>query len=376
MNAISNVILINLFLIKILTNLFLFYFNKIIFICYFNVILKFSRIRVFDQGTVSSAWTAVWGGAWLLSAATPSPTAPDLNSPAYKSYAALMQPDSPSPPVYCFNMTPSNGDIRISSLHSILSFAATEVCPQTIPGILWVLARWVNCWIRLQNPPYPICILANLLVSALHLGIRDSKAKPMLNHSCLRSLSSCPEQPGLLDMPKLRQRMSSRRGSSRGRSGRQVSSSTMDSSTFCSDLSMDFYPATRSGRGRGRGLHNVAANSLNSNSAQFQFPCSHGNLSFMASVTIELKEINAGQAVGSLGATTEKTVDDRLGTVQMNYEPSKASGSGKIVASQIPKDQAGPSVSTCKEGYPSEDEEDYQFGCRIVEEQPAPSHGD
>jgi len=122
---------------------------------------------------------------------------------------------------------------------------------------------------------------------------------------------------------------------------------------------MDRYLATRSARGRGRGLHNTEASSLNSNFAKLQFPYSHGNLSFIASVTIELKEINVGQVVGSLGAMTEQPVNDRLGAVQMNYKLSKASGSGKGTTAQILKDQAGPSASTWREGHPSEDEDDY-----------------
>jgi len=42
-------------------------------------------------------------------------------------------------------------------------------------------------------------------------------------------------------------------------------------------------------------------------------------------------------------------------------------------------EQAGPSVptgggSSSKEGHPSEDKDDYKYGCRIIEEQPSTSH--
>lgn len=77
-------------------------------------------------------------------------------------------------------------------------------------------------------------------------------------------------------------------------------------------------------------MHNLAASFFNSatNSSRLQFPCTHGNFSFMASVTIELSEIKAGQEVVS-----PRLAVDRYGTSQTNYEQRKASGSGKCMVS-------------------------------------------
>lgn len=84
----------------------------------------------------------------------------------------------------------------------------------------------------------------------------------------------------------------------------------------------------------------------------------------MATVSIELSELNRGQEAGPLGTTTIRLVDDRHGFIQMKPDPSKASGSGNRNASPTMQVQAGS----------SEDDDDGKYGCHIIKEPPDPSH--
>lgn len=157
--------------------------------------------------------------------------------------------------------------------------------------------------------------------------------------------------------------MSSRRGRSRGQTGREASSSKTDSLTFCSDFSMDRYPSIRSGWARGRGLHNLAASSFNfvTNSARFQFPCTHGNFSFMASC---LPWACGGQIWHPLD---ELLAEQGLRLGQMHgIQDHEGSGGPECPARWwlcMPRGVATP-----------QDEEDCNYGCRIIEEQPNTSH--
>lgn len=282
----------------------------------------------------TSTWAVDWVGAWLISTASRPHTILVFNSPELNFNAALMQPVPPLWPVYFLIMAPSTRLIYIPPWRSSPSFAAIENHSRTILGIRWAPVRSVNFRLELQASHCHTCKFARYFSFALPFAHLGAEAKPVLILFYLHSLIGHPDLPVLLVMPKLRQRMSCRTGNSRRQTSCQASSSTTDSSTLCSDFRMDRYPATRSGWGRGRILHNLAASSFNSatNTARLQFPYIHGNFSFMASITIELNEINAGQEAAPFGVATERLVEDRSSTIQMNYEQSKASGSGKSMA--------------------------------------------
>lgn len=74
--------------------------------------------------------------------------------------------------------------------------------------------------------------------------------------------------------------------------------------------------------------------------------------------------------------TLETRAEDKHGTSQIDNKQSKdPSGT----ATQDMNIHAGPSIHTSggssgKEGHPSEDEDLYKYGCRIVEESPSTSH--
>jgi len=214
-------------------------------------------------------------------------------------------------------MAPSARLFCAPPLCSSDSFVAAEIRSRTSPGKRWALVRWVDFWLRLQVSHYHICKFNSCSSYALPYAHLCAVAKLFLVLFGLLNVAARSEFPDLPTMPRLRQRMSCRRGSSQGKAVCQASSSTTDSSTFGSDFHSDHYLATRSGRGWGRGQLNRAACSLNSstNTARLQFPCTHDNFSFMASVTIELSKITSCQVAVSLGVTMETMVVDRHGTI-------------------------------------------------------------
>lgn len=208
-----------------------------------------------------------------------------------------------------------------------------------------------------------------------------AKAQLLLVPFCLHNIAVISEPLALPTMPRLRQRMSCTRGSSWGQVNHQASSSTTEPSPFSSDFYSDRHPVTRSGHGQGRGQLNLVAHSLNSppNTTYLQFPCSLNNVSFLASVTIELSEVTSSQDSMTFGATLEMRAEDRHGTTQFDNKQSKAPGPSKCIATQVKDNQAGLSVpsrggSSRKEGHPSEDEDLYNYGCRIIEDHPSTSH--
>lgn len=71
--------------------------------------------------------------------------------------------------------------------------------------------------------------------------------------------------------------------------------------------------------------------------------------------------------------------EDKHGTTQMDHKQSQAPGPSKCIQTQVMDNQAGPSIPngggySSKEGHPSKDEDNYNYGCRIIEEKPSTSH--
>jgi len=72
----------------------------------------------------------------------------------------------------------------------------------------------------------------------------------------------------------------------------------------------------------------------------------------------------------------ETRAEDSPGTSQFYNKQNKDPGG---TATQDMQTEVGPSVPTSggssgKEGYPSEDDDPYNYGCRIVEESPSTTH--
>lgn len=309
---------------------------------------------------MSSCTKAAWRvGAWLIATAIRPRMKPGLKSLANNINAALMQLLPPLQYSSLFVMAPFSIFILTPPLRSCHSSAAEAPRSRDSPGYRLALDH---------------CVGSLLCIHASH--------SPFCNFRC-RSYSVfptaiCSAPSAHSNMPRVHSRMSCRRGSSQGCVTRQPSSTTSDPSSKASDFCFDSYPVTRSGRGRGQGQLNIEARSQHSQShtARFRFPCTLSNSSFIASVTIGLREDNFGSVVVTPRVSLEPRTEDKHDNSQISNAQRKDPGGS---ATQDMNIQAGPSIptgvgSSSKEGHPSKDEDPYQYGCRIVEESPPTSH--
>lgn len=126
------------------------------------------------------------------------------------------------------------------------------------------------------------------------------------------STANCLIPLDFFKMLRLRTRMISRRGSSRGHVSRQPSSSTSETSSEALNFRFDRYPDTRSRRGRGQGCFLLEEHSLhpNSQTVRFRVPCTLGSSSFTASVTVELCEASEDWEAESSGHPSVQRMED------------------------------------------------------------------
>lgn len=321
-----------------------------------------------------AAW---WVGTWLITTAIWPHVLPSFMFSANTFNAALMQLVPPYQRSCSSIMAPLQF-LNAPPLRVYCFLVAAEPCSRTKPGNRCAQDCGVDSQPGFHVLQSPSCNFKCCSSSVILSTPLCAEARPLSVSPCLHSFATCSAPPALFIMPKLRQRMGCKRGSSRGRVIRQPSSSTSDSSSYSSGFCSDRYPVTRSGRGRSRGQHNSASKSHNSHShtARFQFPCTLSNYSFIASVTIELREGSAGLVAATLGVTMETRAEDSPGTSQFYNKQNKDPGG---TATQDMQTEVGPSVPTSggssgKEGYPSEDDDPYNYGCRIVEESPSTTH--
>jgi len=138
----------------------------------------------------------------------------------------------------------------------------------------------------------------------------------------------CSAPPANFNMPRVRSRMSSRRGSSRGHVSRQPSSTTSDPSSKASNFGFDRYPVNRSGQGRGRGklITEACSHHSQSHTARFRFPCSLGNYSFIVLVTVELCEDIVGLRAIGPGAPLVLSKADKNKSSQIEITQRKDQG--------------------------------------------------
>lgn len=203
--------------------------------------------------------------------------------------------------------------------------------------------------------------------SALVPAVYNDNRAHLSSFAVRSSLSSYPTipspsvRPAPLNMPRERPRMGCRRGSARGRAIRQCSSTSSEPTSDVSEFSSFNYPATCSGRGRGRGPDraNVCEHHSHLHTTLFRIPCSLGNASFIVFVAIELIK----NAVGSGEALQEAPLEQRRAN-QNNLQPMNTEGQQArytcVNAGPGPPARDVPSTSAA---HPSDSKDSDQFGC-------------
>lgn len=171
---------------------------------------------------------------------------------------------------------------------------------------------------------------------------------------CIHSLDNSLN----IAMPRERPRMGRRRGGSRGRAASQRSSDTLEPGRSSP-------PATRSGRGRGRGrIGRVDCEHAAHPTVPYRIPCSLANSTFIISVTIEKCEDNRGSGAAHLGALAEQRMANPVDNQR------QVMGGVSLMNPVVPADPSVPAHGEpTGSAVPHSDSEDsLQFGCRVVEE--------
>ena len=203
-------------------------------------------------------------------------------------------------------------------LRTCCSLADAELCSRTCSGKRCALGCCVDLMpgIHISHSPfYNYSRSSSVFIK-----------NPLQTEARLLSVDS-PALPALQFMPRLRQRMRCRRGSSCGQVNRQPSSSTSASSSYSSDFGPVRFLASRRGRGWGRGQPNSAthfrlSSRPQSHISRLQYPCTLSNFTFLAKVTIELHEVSAGLVMATPGVALVTGEDNTPGTTQTDIMQS------------------------------------------------------
>ena len=183
-------------------------------------------------------------------------------------------------------------------------------------------------------------------------------------------------------MPRLRPRMTSRRGSSRGHVIRPPVSPSSTSSSDFSDPGAGRNVVYRRGRGRGRGAQIRLSSNVHSHSARFIYPCSLNHHEFIAEVSITLRPNPVAQSLLSGPNSNAQALPSGMVPApedEVLFCPPDVSMPSvpEAIASQFVSQKAEPSAPSGsgfsdKVPLPPDDEDFNQYACPVVEEAPSP----
>ena len=220
--------------------------------------------------------TGRWSGTWSTTTAIPPHSKRKLISQAFIVNAASMQITPPRFLDHLSAMAPIPSILGILPLSSCCSQVDTEPCLRTSIGKRCRL----NCCLHLSPGIH--------VSSGPFCNFRGSSfvcSQPQ--HSFTIPLSFF--RPAKFTMRRLRPRMTSRRGSSRGHVIRPPVSPSSASSSDFSDPGDGRNVVYRRGRGRGHGAQIRLSSNVHSHSARFIYPCSLNHHEFIAKVSITLR---------------------------------------------------------------------------------------
>ena len=304
-----------------------------------------------------------WVGAWLTTTATHPRKHMNLNATVRHLNADPGELFPRYQIIFTFAMEDSGNCLYVQPFSACCSPAAAERSSRTSTGSRCVL----NCCID--------------ILPGFHFS---NSASCNLQRSS--SFDSCQQQVHIAQsMPRLRPRMRCRRAGAIGRAINRSSPSNSDSSSYSSEFGPVRIPAPRRGRGKGRNRFNPAghfrlSSRAHSHHARFHFPCSVNNTSLLATVTIDLRAAPSDQATSdqvraASMASLEPTAGAEHCNLQADIQQNVSSPDKAANLDFEANPSAPPDGDQARHGAPPPvDEDPYNFGCLIVEEDP-PSAG-
>ena len=307
-------------------------------------------------------------GTWSTTTATPTRSELTSNMTVYTVIAALMQLLLPRFLDHYIAMAPIQPVLFVPPLNSSCSQVSFEP------------------WLRTSNGKRCRLGCCFELAEGLHVscGRFCNFHYPSIGFLQSQSLRSFPfsiawtAYPFILNMPRLRPRMSSRRGSSRGQAITPPAflSSATSSESSDTEVGRSVVSSRRRGRGRGRRPSTSAAHvrltsTEHFHSARFNYPCSFNRHDFIASVSIKFRINPTAQAPPSAPSGLVQESEDGILFCPPGVSLQSFQG---ISASQPELQQARPSAPSGHAPSPSADAELSPYACPVVEEAPSPSN--
>lgn len=304
-----------------------------------------------------------WPGTWFTTTASPLHSKRQPISQASSVNAASIHFITPRLPALLGAMEPIPLIHRVLPLNYCCSQVVSEPCLRTSTG--------KRCYLQCDHQ--------------LSEGFQVSSG-PFCYYSGFTFVCSRPPvflRPARLTMPRLRPRMTARRGSSRGLVMRQPVSPSSSSPSDFSDPEAGRNVVYRRGRGRGRGAQIRLSSNVHSHSARFIYPCSLNHHEFIAEVSITLRPNPVAQSLLSGHNSNAQALpseivpapeDEVLFCPPDVSRPSAPDDIASQLASQMAKPNA-PSGSgfSNKVPLPPDDEDFNPYACPVEEEAPSPN---
>lgn len=307
-------------------------------------------------------------GTWSTTTATPSCSELTSYMPAYTVNVALMQLLPPRFLDLSTAMAPIPSVLCVSPLSSSCSQVESEPWLRTSNGKRCRL----SCCIELSEG-FHVSFGQFYNFNSPSVGLIQSQSSLSIPF-----LTSGPDYPFKFNMPCLRPRMLSRKGSSRGQVNTPPAFPSSATSSDSSDTEVGRAAAPSRSRGRGRGrrpstsaAHVRLTSSEHFHSARFNYPCSFNHHDFIASVSIKFRINPPAQAPPSAPSGTVQESEDGILFCPPGVSLQSFQG---ISASQPELPQARPCAPSGQAPSPPADAAFSSYACPVVEEAPSPTN--
>ena len=312
--------------------------------------------------------TRGWVGTWSTTTATPTRSELTSYMTAYTVIAALMKLLPPRFLDHYIAMAPTHSGLCVSPLNSSCSQVNYEPWLRTSNGKRCRL----SCCFELADG-FHVSFGQFCNFHGPPVGLFQSQSSLSIPF-----LTSWPDYPFILNMPRLRPRMLSRRGSSRGRVNTPPAFPSSATSSDSSDTEVGRTAAPSRSRGRGRGrrpstsaAHVRLTSSEHFHSARFNYPCSFNHHDFIASVSIKFRINPTAQAPPSAPSGIVQESEDGILFCPPGVSLQSSQG---ISATQHELPQARPCAPSGHAPLPPADAEFSPYACPVVEEAPSPTN--